>query len=237
VEKELRDAFDGTVDKVTAQQRKILVQRGNGTENNTEGAENKVTTSAAVREICSAEVEKKKQDASKNSGSDAVIVKRSAHIAAKPSNGQVMDDNYGEDCDDDEMEASSKKRSQPTAKALPARTANKPKREAAKAASAKFASTLSDDDLDFSDDDISVEEVKASNKKGKVGANATKARTTSAKRKAASESTKSTTRGRAISKVLDSDDQSDVDDDIEVVGLSGGKGWGISSQTTKRDRR
>jgi hypothetical protein len=139
--------------------------------------------------------------------------------------------------------SSSRKTTQPAAKALPAKTTSKPTREAAKAASAKLASTLSDDDLDFSDDDDkSEEEEKPASKskaKGRASATTTATRTTGSKRKSASESTKTAARGKAKSTLSDSD-ESDVDDDIKVIGVVNGKGWGTAnsqSEVNKRERR
>ena len=237
VEKELRDAFDGAVDKVTAQQHRKLVQRGIGSSSNADGDESKITTSAAVREICSTELEKKKQDTAMKLGTAAETVKRSVALGAEPSKRKVLDDDYDDDDYDDDKLATSSKRiviaakkdSQPASNAVSARNTKKPTREAAKAASARFASTLSDDDLNFSDEDMSVEEVKTKSKGRGKAATAT-GTTNRSKRKTASESTKTTGRGRAISHIIDSDDESDVDDDIQVIGVSGGKGWGISQR-------
>jgi len=250
VDKDNKDAFDGFVDKSTTAQHKILVKRGTDNKNDVEGNENKIVTSAAVREICNAQSEKKKQDAEQKVESEPAGAKR-----AKPAKVHVLDDDDEEEDGDEKKEASSSVRNKassakPTQQAAtkqgPAKSTSRPTREAAKAASSKLAYNLSDDDdIDLSDDnyrkhDGSDEEVKAVTKtKAKSRAStAATARTTSVKRKSASEPVKAT-RGKAIPKLYD-DDDSDMDDDVQFVGVSSGKGWGTAnsqSQVNKRERR
>ena len=252
VEKELREAFDGTVDKVISSQHKKLVQRGSENHNNADGEEHKVITSAAVREICNAQSEKKKQDAAKQLENEKIGSKRKVESVRKPAKAHNLDDDE-EDNDDDYEDDGEKKEttvraksqsSSRTAKQAPAKSGNRPTREAAKLASSKLVYTLSDDDLDDSDEnhqkrDESDEEIKATTKSKAKGRATTTASTrdTSSKRKTSSVPAKTTARGKVIPKLYD-DDESDMDDDVKVVGF--GKGWGTANtqtQANKRERR